>query len=128
MVDVAAVRRCATGRRRTGELARRAGGISQKMLTQTLRELRRHGIVRRHDFGEVPPRVEYSLTPLGDSLAGLVRQIEGWVDSNYPRMTRCRAFIRLERDPAGAADRLGLELRRSLRAHLFGGDARRQLE
>jgi DNA-binding HxlR family transcriptional regulator len=73
---------------RTGELARRAGGISQKMLTQTLRELVRHGIVQRRDFGEVPPRVEYSLTPLGRSLAGLVRQIESWVETNYSRMTR----------------------------------------
>jgi DNA-binding HxlR family transcriptional regulator len=73
---------------RTGELARRAGGISQKMLTQTLRELVRHGIVRRRDFGEVPPRVEYSLTPLGESLSQLVRQIEAWVESNYSRMTR----------------------------------------
>jgi DNA-binding HxlR family transcriptional regulator len=73
---------------RTGELARRAGGISQKMLTQTLRELVRHGIVRRRDFGEVPPRVEYSLTPLGESLSQLVRKIEAWVESNYSRMTR----------------------------------------
>lgn len=72
---------------RTGELARRAGGISQKMLTQTLRELERHGIVHRRDFGEVPPRVEYSLTPLGRSLARLVRQIESWVESNYSKMT-----------------------------------------
>jgi DNA-binding HxlR family transcriptional regulator len=73
---------------RTGELARRAGGISQKMLTQTLRELERHGIVHRRDFGEVPPRVEYSLTALGRSLSQLVRQIEAWVESNYSRMTR----------------------------------------
>ncbi|HEU4778258.1 MAG TPA: helix-turn-helix domain-containing protein [Steroidobacteraceae bacterium] len=73
---------------RTGELARRAGGVSQKMLTQTLRELARHGIVHRRDYGTVPPRVDYSLTPLGKSLAGLVRQIEGWVESNYPRMSR----------------------------------------
>lgn len=72
---------------RTGELARRAGGISQKMLTQTLRELERHGIVHRQDFREVPPRVEYSLTPLGRSLSKLVRQIENWVESNYSRMT-----------------------------------------
>lgn len=73
---------------RTGELARRAGGISQKMLTQTLRELTRHGIVHRRDYGTVPPRVDYSLTPLGESLSGLVRQIENWVESNYPRMSR----------------------------------------
>jgi len=73
---------------RSGELGRRAGGISQKMLTQTLRELERHGIVHRRDFREVPPRVEYSLTPLGRSLAQLVRRIEEWVESNYSRMTR----------------------------------------
>jgi DNA-binding HxlR family transcriptional regulator len=73
---------------RSGELGRRAGGISQKMLTQTLRELERHGIVNRKDFAEVPPRVEYSLTPLGRSLAQLVRGIEDWVESNYSRMTR----------------------------------------
>jgi DNA-binding HxlR family transcriptional regulator len=76
------------GAKRTGELARGTGGISQKMLTQTLRELERHGIVHRHDFGEVPPRVEYSLTPLGQSLSKLVKQIEGWVESNYSRITR----------------------------------------
>lgn len=72
---------------RTGELARRTGGISQKMLTQTLRELERHGIVHRRDFGEVPPRVEYELTALGHSLATLVVNIEDWVTANYSRMT-----------------------------------------
>lgn len=73
---------------RTGELARRTGGISQKMLTQTLRELARHGIVQRRDHGTVPPRVDYSLTALGLSLSGLVKQIENWVESNYSRMSR----------------------------------------
>src|SRR3954465_5574375 len=73
---------------RSGELGRRAGGISQKMLTQTLRDLERHGIVHRKDFAEVPPRVMYSLTPLGHSLAQLVGRIEEWVESNYSRMTR----------------------------------------
>jgi DNA-binding HxlR family transcriptional regulator len=75
---------------RTGELGRRAGGISQKMLTQTLRDLERHGIVRRRDFGEVPPRVEYRLTSLGNSLSVLVRQLETWVTSNYSRMTTAK--------------------------------------
>ena len=46
------------GAARTHELKRRLGGVSSKMLTQTLRELERHGIVHREDFGEVPPRVE----------------------------------------------------------------------
>jgi DNA-binding HxlR family transcriptional regulator len=72
---------------RTGELGRRAGGISQKMLTQTLRDLVRHGIVTRKDYGEAPPRVEYALTPLGRSLSALVIEIESWVATNYNRMT-----------------------------------------
>ena len=73
--------------RRTGELKRRLKGVSAKMLTQTLRELERHGIVLREDFGEIPPRVEYRLSPLGMSLAKLVVGIEEWVTSNYQRMT-----------------------------------------
>jgi DNA-binding HxlR family transcriptional regulator len=72
---------------RTGELTRRVGGISQKMLTQTLRELARHGIVSRKDYGEIPPRVEYELTSLGRSLSTLVVEIENWVTANYHRMT-----------------------------------------
>ncbi len=73
---------------RTHALKRRLTGVSAKMLTQTLRELERHGLVRREDFGEVPPRVEYSLTLLGRSLAALIVEIEGWVTANYSRMTR----------------------------------------
>ena len=75
------------GPRRTGEIKRRLEGVSAKMLTQTLRELERHGILERHDFGEVPPRVEYRLSPLGRSLASLVVEIESWVTTNYTRMT-----------------------------------------
>jgi DNA-binding HxlR family transcriptional regulator len=75
------------GARRTHEIKRRLMGVSSKMLTQTLRELERHGIVCREDFGEVPPRVEYSLSPLGRSLAGLVMNIEEWVTANYTRMS-----------------------------------------
>jgi len=83
---------------RTGELARRVGGISQKMLTQTLRELARHGIVTRKDYGEIPPRVEYELTALGRSLSALVVEIENWVTANYRRMTSSA-----RRHDAGAA-------------------------
>ena len=75
------------GPRRTHELKRHLAGVSAKMLTQTLRELERHGIVHREDFGEVPPRVEYRLTPLGSSLAALVIRIEEWITTNYTRMT-----------------------------------------
>jgi DNA-binding HxlR family transcriptional regulator len=75
------------GALRTHGIKRRLSGVSSKMLTQTLRELERHGILEREDFGEVPPRVEYRLTPLGRSLAGLVVNIEEWVTANYSRMT-----------------------------------------
>src|SRR4051812_32839380 len=59
----------ASGPARTAELRRRIGGISDKMLIQTLRRLERSGFVARHAYPEVPPRVEYSLTALGRSLS-----------------------------------------------------------
>jgi len=76
-----------SGPRRTHELKRRLSGVSSKMLTQTLRELQRHGIVHREDYGEVPPRVEYQLTTLGRSLSALVVNIEEWVTTHFSRMT-----------------------------------------
>jgi len=56
------------GKQRYGDLHRQVGGISQKMLTQTLRKLERDGLVSRHVFPEVPPRTEYELTVLGHTL------------------------------------------------------------
>ena len=71
---------------RTLSLKRRIGGISQKMLTQTLRELERHGLIERIDDGEVPPRVDYRLTSLGKSLEPVIEAMERWVTRHYPRM------------------------------------------
>ena len=64
------------GPRRNGVLMRAIDGVSQKMLTQTLRDLEHYGIVTRHSYAEVPPHVEYSLTRIGTSLADLMLSLE----------------------------------------------------
>lgn len=63
---------------RFGDLRRNIEGISQKMLTQTLRDLERDGLVARTLYPEIPPRVEYALTPLGVTLCGPVSQLGEW--------------------------------------------------
>lgn len=68
----------ATGTCRFGELSRKLPEVSQKMLTQQLRELEADGLVRRKVFPEVPPRVEYSLTVLGQSLEPLIGALSKW--------------------------------------------------
>jgi DNA-binding HxlR family transcriptional regulator len=67
---------------RFAALQRKIGGISQKMLTQTLRGLERDGLVQRTVYAEVPPRVEYALTPLGLTLCGPLGAIIGWTEEN----------------------------------------------
>lgn len=57
-------------------------GISEKVLTQQLRELEAHGIVHREVFAEVPPRVEYSLTELGQSLNEALRALGDWGEAH----------------------------------------------
>jgi DNA-binding HxlR family transcriptional regulator len=75
---------------RNNALLRRIEGVSQKMLTQTLRELERNGVIERISYPEVPPRVEYRLTELGVSLGGLLVDIEHWVLSNYARVSEAQ--------------------------------------
>ncbi|MER7003165.1 helix-turn-helix domain-containing protein [Dactylosporangium sp. NPDC000555] len=68
----------AHGPRRHGELARAVAGASQKMLTQTLRGLQRDGLVSRSATASVPPRVEYRLTQLGESLIPVMAAVTAW--------------------------------------------------
>ncbi len=75
----------AAGSWRYNALRRELGGISQKMLTQTLRSLEQRQLVVRRDFREIPPRVEYELTRLGKSLAGAITVLDDWVSHNYHR-------------------------------------------
>ncbi|MGW8375318.1 helix-turn-helix domain-containing protein [Streptomyces sp. ODS28] len=67
---------------RHGELIELIGGISRKMLTQTLRRLEAHGLVRRHAYAEAPPRVDYELTPLGATLIDPIRLLADWAREN----------------------------------------------
>jgi Predicted transcriptional regulators len=86
--------------RRNAELMRGARGISQKMLTQTLRGLEQHGLVARRDHAEMPPRVEYALTPLGRSLAGALGALDTWVEDHYPAVDAARQRYTRPRPPS----------------------------
>jgi DNA-binding HxlR family transcriptional regulator len=68
------------GPRRFGEIRRLLGGVSEKVLTENLRHLETSGVVHREIYPEIPPRVEYSLTPLGAELAAALRPLEEWGD------------------------------------------------
>lgn len=68
--------------RRFAALHRRIGGISQKMLTQTLRRMERDGLVQRTVYAEVPPRVEYALTPLGQTLCLPIATLREWAEEH----------------------------------------------
>ena len=67
------------GTHRWGELRREVQGISEKMLASTLRTLEKDGFVARTSYPEVPPRVEYSLTPLGDELMERMMPLMAWI-------------------------------------------------
>ena len=71
--------------RRFGELRRHVGGITESSLTKQLRELEADGFINRHDFKEVPPRVEYTLTELGKSFMSVLDVIKNWGDMNLKK-------------------------------------------
>jgi DNA-binding HxlR family transcriptional regulator len=78
------------GTLRFSRLRSEVEGISQKMLTQTLRALERDGIVHRRVYATIPPKVEYSLTPLGESLGGVIATVRHWSYSHMDEIDGAR--------------------------------------
>ena len=76
---------------RFNQLKRAVGSVSQKMLTQQLRELIRDGLVTRTQYAEIPPRVEYDQTALAKSLAPVFEALIGWSDKHGPAVQKARA-------------------------------------
>lgn len=81
---------------RFGELRRNIPDISQRMLTQTLKDLQRDGLVSRKVFSTVPPSVEYSLTPLGQSLLPPLRGLIAWAETHHGNIRLARAAFAAE--------------------------------
>jgi DNA-binding HxlR family transcriptional regulator len=79
------------GSKRFNEIKRMVGGISQRMLTLTLRGLERDGLVKRTQFPTIPPRVDYELTQLGRSLWEAVKPLGQWARGHVTHITRARA-------------------------------------
>ncbi|MBI1257557.1 MAG: hypothetical protein GC204_08810 [Chloroflexi bacterium] len=71
---------------------RRIDGISQKMLTQTLRSLERDGLVERTVYAEVPPRVVYNLTPLGETLCAPIAAIRCWAETHISEVSAAQSL------------------------------------
>ncbi|WP_431965960.1 winged helix-turn-helix transcriptional regulator [Nocardia sp. bgisy134] len=81
----------AEGPQRYSDLSRTLVSVSQKMLTQTLRNLERDGLLTRTITPSVPVRVDYPLTPLGESLVPLMREIKAWAEEHMDAVTTARA-------------------------------------
>jgi DNA-binding HxlR family transcriptional regulator len=76
--------------KRFSTIQREIGGISQKMLTQTLRQLERNGLVKRTLYASVPPKVEYSITDLGATLVSVLSAIRSWAENNMDEVIKAQ--------------------------------------
>ncbi|MBW6532658.1 helix-turn-helix transcriptional regulator [Sphingomonas sp. RRHST34] len=84
--------------RRFNELKRLIGGISQQMLTRTLKSLEQDGMVLRKVYPTIPPKVEYSLTTMGQSLSEPLLQLASWVLKNIEQIESKRASLKIHND------------------------------
>jgi len=78
------------GTHRFSDLRRKIGGVSEKMLAQTLQQLEKDGFVDRIAFPVVPPHVEYSLTPMGVQIGTQVDGLVDWIESNLPKILKAK--------------------------------------
>lgn len=92
----------AAGPMRNGALLRKVGGISQKMLTQTLKDLERNGLVDRRDRKTVPPHVDYQLTEAGLSLSATLITLDRWAELNFPILDAARERYDIQNRRCGA--------------------------
>ncbi|RMB56019.1 HxlR family transcriptional regulator [Sphingomonas sp. PP-CE-3A-406] len=76
------------GTLRFSDLRRKVAGVSERMLSQTLKQLEGDGLVRRQSFPVVPPRVDYALTEQGKQAALLVQALADWIEDTLPELTR----------------------------------------
>lgn len=91
---------------RFGELLREIDGISKRMLTVTLRNLERDGLIWRRVYPEVPPRVEYRLSPLGCTLLSTIQSLVHWTEEHQAQIARAREeFDALHSDETPAVRR-----------------------
>lgn len=90
MLIVVSLSQMPSCRARFSEIERAIPAISQRMLTLTLRNLERDGLIIREIFPEVPPRVEYELTKLGSSLLAPLQGLLDWVENNWPSIKKAR--------------------------------------
>ncbi len=102
--SVLVVRLLSDGPRRFSELRRAIDGISQRMLTLTLRQLERDGLVTRTVHASVPPRVDYALTEVGETLRAPLNALAEWSEAHRGYITRSRAAY-----DAAALDRVAGE-------------------
>ena len=95
-----------TGPVRFNELRRKIGGVSQRMLTLTVRGLERDGFVKRTVYPTIPPRVDYELTPLGKSLLEPIQQLGTWTMNNLDAIEKAQRRYDKARASASASKRL----------------------
>ncbi len=93
---------------RFSEIKHGVKGISQRMLTLTLRNLERDGLVVRHYFAEVPPRVEYELSAMGKSMLPALEGFTGWIRSHWPAIEQSRLAFDSRQNDKTAGDKRSL--------------------